>query len=119
MTRLKVVELTSAVGALVLGIGFGALVADWFAGPAPGTFGRADCRGHEHADYARALMRYRYPVRRLITVALAVSANWSAGANHQRASGKPCPSVLFSNWNSTSSNIRMDTPGTGRSVTLA
>ena len=33
MTRLKLAELTSGIGALVLGVGFGALVPHWF-GPA-------------------------------------------------------------------------------------
>ena len=33
MTRLKVAELTSGVGALVLGVGLGALFPEWF-GPA-------------------------------------------------------------------------------------
>ena len=31
MTRLKVAELTSGIGALVLGVGLGALFAPWFA----------------------------------------------------------------------------------------
>ena len=31
MTRLKLAELTSSVGALVLGIGLGALVPQWFS----------------------------------------------------------------------------------------
>lgn len=31
MTRLKLAELTSGIGALVLGVGLGALFADWFA----------------------------------------------------------------------------------------
>jgi hypothetical protein len=31
MTRLKVAELTSGVGALVLGVGIGALVPQWFS----------------------------------------------------------------------------------------
>ena len=35
MTRLKVAELTSGVGALVLGVGVGALFPGWF-GPVPG-----------------------------------------------------------------------------------
>jgi hypothetical protein len=35
MTRVKLAELTSGVGALVLGIGFGALFATWI-GPAAG-----------------------------------------------------------------------------------
>lgn len=34
MTRLKRAELTSGVGALVLGVGLGALVPDWFASTA-------------------------------------------------------------------------------------
>lgn len=36
MTRLKVAELTSGVGALVLGVGLGALFPRWFA-PAAGA----------------------------------------------------------------------------------
>ena len=36
MTRLKVAELTSGVGALVLGVGLGALFSRWFA-PAAGV----------------------------------------------------------------------------------
>ena len=35
MTRLKIAELTSGVGALVLGVGLGTLFAKWFA-PAAG-----------------------------------------------------------------------------------
>jgi hypothetical protein len=35
MTRLKLAELTSGIGALVLGVGFGALFPHWFA-PAGG-----------------------------------------------------------------------------------
>ena len=35
MTRLKLAELTSSIGALVLGVGLGALFARWFA-PAAG-----------------------------------------------------------------------------------
>jgi hypothetical protein len=34
MTRLKLAELTSGVGALMLGIGFGALLPAWFGGSA-------------------------------------------------------------------------------------
>jgi hypothetical protein len=34
MTRLKRAELTSGVGALVLGVGLGALAPDWFASTA-------------------------------------------------------------------------------------
>lgn len=36
MTRLKLAELTSGVGALVLGVGLGALLATW-VGPAAGV----------------------------------------------------------------------------------
>jgi hypothetical protein len=36
MTRLKVADLTSGVGALVLGVGLGALLSRWFA-PAAGA----------------------------------------------------------------------------------
>lgn len=36
MTRQKVAELTSGVGALVLGVGLGALYSEWFA-PAAGV----------------------------------------------------------------------------------
>lgn len=35
MTRLKIADLTSGVGALVLGVGLGALFPEWF-GPAAG-----------------------------------------------------------------------------------
>ena len=35
MTRLKVAELTSGVGALVLGVGLGALFPQWFAQALP------------------------------------------------------------------------------------
>jgi hypothetical protein len=34
MTRVKLAELTSGIGALVLGVGLGALFADWFASSA-------------------------------------------------------------------------------------
>jgi hypothetical protein len=65
MTRLKVAELTSGVGALVLGVGLGALFARWFA-PAAGVtalagvvahaFGMWDkhrLEGQEHAPHER------------------------------------------------------------------
>jgi hypothetical protein len=34
VTRLELAELTSGIGALVLGVGLGAFFADWFAGGA-------------------------------------------------------------------------------------
>lgn len=45
MTRLKVAELTSGVGALVLGVGLGALFAQWLA-PAAGLIALAGGVAH-------------------------------------------------------------------------
>ena len=45
MTRLKLAELTSGVGALVLGIGLGALFATWIA-PAAGVVALAGVVAH-------------------------------------------------------------------------
>ena len=45
MTRLKVAELTSGVGALVLGVGLGALFPQWFA-PAAGVIALAGVITH-------------------------------------------------------------------------
>ena len=45
MTRLKVAELTSGVGALVLGVGLGALFPRWFA-PAAGAIALAGVITH-------------------------------------------------------------------------
>jgi membrane-bound ClpP family serine protease len=45
MTRLKVAELTSGVGALVLGVGLGALFARWFA-PGAGVIALAGVVAH-------------------------------------------------------------------------
>lgn len=45
MTRLKVAELTSGVGALVLGVGLGALFPTWFA-PAAGLIALAGVIAH-------------------------------------------------------------------------
>lgn len=45
MTRLKVAELTSGVGALVLGLGLGAMFSQWFA-PAAGFIAIAGVLAH-------------------------------------------------------------------------
>ena len=45
MTRLKLAELTSGIGALVLGVGLGALFAPWFA-PAAGLIAVAGVAAH-------------------------------------------------------------------------
>ena len=45
MTRLKLAELTSGVGALVLGVGLGALFATWIA-PAAGLVALAGVLAH-------------------------------------------------------------------------
>lgn len=45
MTRLKVAELTSGVGALVLGVGLGALFPQWFT-PAAGVIALAGVITH-------------------------------------------------------------------------
>jgi hypothetical protein len=45
MTRLKVAELTSGVGALVLGVGLGAMFPQWFA-PAAGFIAVAGVVAH-------------------------------------------------------------------------
>lgn len=45
MTRLKLAELTSGIGALVLGVGLGALFAQWFA-PAAGFVALAGVVAH-------------------------------------------------------------------------
>jgi hypothetical protein len=45
MTRLEVAELTSGVGALVLGVGLGALFPQWF-GPAAGVIALAGVVAH-------------------------------------------------------------------------
>ena len=45
MTRLKLAELTSGIGALVLGVGLGALFSPWFA-PAAGFIAVAGVAAH-------------------------------------------------------------------------
>ncbi len=45
MTRLKLAELTSGVGALILGVGLGALFPRWFA-PAAGLMALAGVVAH-------------------------------------------------------------------------
>ncbi len=45
MTRLKIAELTSGVGALVLGVGLGALFPHWFA-PSAGVIVLAGVMAH-------------------------------------------------------------------------
>ena len=45
MTRLKLAELTSGIGALVLGVGLGALFPRWF-GPAAGFMAVAGVAAH-------------------------------------------------------------------------
>ena len=45
MTRIKVAELTSGIGALVLGVGLGALFPQWFA-PAAGLLTLAGLVAH-------------------------------------------------------------------------
>ena len=45
MTRLKIAELTSGLGALVLGVGLGTVFADWFA-PAAGLIVLAGVVAH-------------------------------------------------------------------------
>jgi 4-hydroxybenzoate polyprenyltransferase len=45
MTRLKLAELTAGIGALVLGVGLGALLSQWFA-PAAGLIAVAGIVAH-------------------------------------------------------------------------
>ena len=53
MTRLKVAELTSGVGALVLGVGLGALFPQWFA-PAAGVIALAGVVAHAFGMWGKA-----------------------------------------------------------------
>ena len=89
MTRLKVAELTSGVGALVLGIGLGALFPRWF-GPAAGTvavvglslhaFGMWDKHRLEalgHADTPSWVVALYWLCWLLLAVVLATLLFWS------------------------------------------
>ena len=66
MTRLKVAELTSGVGALVLGVGLGALFPGWF-GPAAGLITVAGLCMHAFGMWNK---------HRLESVSAAASAPW-------------------------------------------
>ena len=66
MTRLKLAELTSGIGALVLGVGLGALFSKWFA-PAAGFIAFAGVAAHGFGMWDK---------HRLETQAHAESAPW-------------------------------------------
>jgi hypothetical protein len=62
MSRLKLAELTSGIGALVLGLGLGAMFAQWFT-PAAGLIVLAGASAHAFGMWDKHRLSVRAAVR--------------------------------------------------------